>query len=303
LKKLSAVVASDSDADIQSACCTDTSAAKCSDWINTCPAGHTKVGGNAAPANDGTPALDITADEFKSKCCTKTCSYAGGVLYADGNAICRDNGAASFFDTKKLAANIESDWEPDDDVRSTCCTATSAAKCSDWINTCPAGHTKVGNNTAPADSGSPALAITAAAFESKCCVKTCLSVAGAFYATGIAKCRKNSAASFFDLKKLSAVVASDSDADIQSACCTDTSAAKCSDWLKICPDGHTKVGGNAAPADQGTPALAITADEFKSKCCIVPMRCSDYSEETNGTISKATSFVVSLLLIVMYRMF
>jgi len=259
--------------------------------LKSCGFSKTLVGTNSAPADKGTPKLDIDNTVFINKCCVTPPTTCTAIGLVRGLFVCRANSAASFYDLKKGTNTVAS--TSDDDIRSACCTPTSDAKCSDWtLKSCGFSKTLVGTNSAPADKGAPKLDIDNTVFINKCCVTpqtpqtTCTTIG---LVRGVLVCRANSAASFYDLKKGTNTVASTSDADIRSACCTPTSDAKCSDWtLKTCATGTALVGTKSAPADKGDPKLDIDLTVFRSTCCASPLKCSEYSEDTDGAVSYAT---------------
>merc|ERR1712064_59722 len=128
---------------------TANSAAICSDWVGvyTCALGTT-LQSAASAAPDGTDGNTFSSvDKFRETCCAtppRTCSEwsAAWIIAQAANGGCRKDGAKMFFDTKKSGATVASP-HGEAEVKAACCTANSAAICSDWVGvyTCASGTT------------------------------------------------------------------------------------------------------------------------------------------------------------------
>jgi len=206
-----------------------------------------------------------------------------------------------FFDLKKATAVVASD--SDDALRSACCSQCSAATCADWQTV----KLLVGCGTGKAIDGSKVLPSSDCSipsdedYKGTCCVApptpptTCSETN---VITGNAKCKAGSDKNlFFDLKKATAVVASDSDDALRSACCSQCSAATCADWQTVkllvgCGTGKAIDGSKVLPSSD----CSIPSDEdYKGTCCSSPMKCADYSEEEPLASHAAAFSVLSTL--------
>jgi len=221
----------------------------------------------------------------KSNCCTKIKHCKD----YNGWAVTTKCGTNMFFDFKKENV-VVADAGLDADVKASCCTASSAAKCSDWsLSLCPIGQLKLESGastiSAPAFPVGGA-SITTAKFGELCCETkaTCTFGSGVFMATGISECGKLDK-QFFDLKKGQNRFDATGDAasiiaNRNTACCTPFSQALCSDWtLPIkpnCGSGLTKVGTNTAPAD-GANGITLTDAKYTEYCCVGKATCSSYT--------------------------
>jgi len=111
--------------------------------------------------------------------------------------------------------------------------------------------------------------------------------------SGNAKCKKGTDVNyFFDLHKASAVVASSSDNDFKAACCSQCSAATCSDWIKTtsCGDGLSLDGAITLGSDDCSEP---TNEAHKTACCTTPMTCAetDADHAATGTLSSVIAVV------------
>jgi len=160
---------------------------------------------------------------------------------------------------------------------------------------CASGKELLGTNTlASADCSIP----SNADYLSACCIDTPTLCSGTNVISGNAKCKTGTDVNyFFDLHKATAEVASSSDSDFRSSCCSQCSAATCADWqpvklLTSCDAGLALDGTiTLASADCSVP----TDDAYKTACCTTPMKCADAETDvdhaTTGTLSSVIAVV------------
>jgi len=206
------------------------------------------------------------------------------------NGGCHENNAKYFFDRKKLATTVASPYK-NPEIKASCCTAYSSARCSDWAGVygCATGTTLQKNNAAAPDGANGKQFSALAKFREKCCTatpKTCANWSGLWIVAQAVNggCHENNAKYFFDRKKLATTVASPyKTPEIKAACCTAYSSARCSDWVGVygCATGTVLQQDNAAAPD-GTNGKSFSAlAKFREKCCATPptppKKCSDYS--------------------------
>jgi len=190
-----------------------------------------------------------------------------------------------FFDMHK-ATNEVADPAGDAQVKAACCTPFAQAKCSDWsvvLGSCPSGHAFVGTNSAPPDNGD-GKTLSKAKYQTMCCVKQlkkCSSFTVAWVISqGLgAGCAADT--KFFDMKKATTEVADPAGtAQVKAACCTPFAQAKCSDWSAVwgvCPSGHSFVGTNSAPPDNGD-GKTLSKVKYQQMCCIKQLKkCSSFA--------------------------
>jgi len=232
-------------------------------------------------------------------CCTapKTCAtYQAIWLIAQATGGCSTD--TKFYDRKKPTTVVAAP-HGEAEIKAACCTPFADAKCSDWLDNCPAGKVKIGTKSAPADGDGKS--ISNAKFNSDCCEdppKTCATYQASWLlAQATGGCSTDT--KFYDRKKPTTVVAAPhGEAEIKAACCTPFADAKCSDWLDTCPQGQVKVAANSAPADGD--GKSISEAKFRQHCCITLFKCRDWTSEqdADGSASLYSASQLALLLAV-----
>jgi len=259
----------------------------------SCPSGYADI--------SGTPWCAGTTDE---SCSVATCCKLTGTLCAStnvitGNTKCKGGSDVNkFFDLKKAGSVVPSGGS-DDDFRGTCCSSCSDATCADWQTVkvlvgCGSGKYILGTNgLSSSDCSIPA----DAKYKEACCADapTASTSSGTYCSatnviTGNTKCKGGSDTSmFFDLKKASSMVSSNSDGDFRAACCTSCSDATCADWqtvkaLVACPSGkYINPEITLSSSDCSIPDDA----SYKGTCCVQPKKCADYSAAGDSSVGAA----------------
>jgi len=263
-----------------------------------CPSGWTaKVGtpycgGGASASCTNVACCNAAPTPAPSPTCS---SYSAAWVIAQVlGGGCRLGNTLSFFDLKKSTNRVSSP-QADSDITAACCTPFADATCADWLMSCPSGQSRVDTNAAVGD-GNNGMTLSVISHGSQCCrptpapTYTCASFSGIWAAAQLVGGGCAPDTKFFDLKKSAVSVASTANADVETACCTPFSEAKCSDWnLMMCPVGKYKVGTNAA-AGQGSNGMTLTATNFQSSCCSDALLCSSYGEASSAA-RVAASFV------------
>jgi len=254
------------------------------DGAYQCPMTHSAVTGD--PKCAGATYATCTS----ATCCTAK-KYCSGYLLK--GAVC---GADEFFDLKKTA-NVVGGTQTDADIKSACCTVTSAAKCSDWLNLCAGGIRKVngGSINAPA---LPTGGKSISNFDATCCAAetTCLLD---WVGVGLA-CKADPATMFYDLKKNAnqlvveggftptADQQTSNQANRVAACCTLNTAATCFDWTTAptytCDTGSMKVMTNSLSS-----VTIPTAAVMKQNCCTKKATCSSFTCPSTHTSKVGTT--------------
>jgi len=255
----------------------------------------------------GTPkcAGAVASTCSKATCCTAvpTCSsfaVAWGVTQLLGAGCAADT---KFFDMKKGTVEVAHP-EGEAEVKAACCTPFAQAHCSDWAavkGSCPSGKAFVGTNSAPPDN-SDGKTLSTAKYQEMCCVEQHAKCSSFAVAWGVTQLLGEGCAAdtkFFDMKKGDVEVAHpEGDAEVKAGCCTPFAQAHCSDWAAVlgsCPSGKFFLGTNSAPPDNSDGKTLSTA-KYQEMCCVVAMKCADYTMTETSSVPQATASMVALVL-------